>query len=64
MPKYRFYFRSPDHRIKSAQVIDCEDDTAAAIRAEILVAERPNGFSVEVWEGRRLVFGPVLKDHQ
>jgi hypothetical protein len=55
MPEYRCYFRDSDRKIKAAEVLDCEDDTAAAVQAELLLAERPNCRSAEVWEGRRLI---------
>jgi hypothetical protein len=34
---------------------DCEDDTAAAVKLEILLAERPICAAAELWDGRRLV---------
>jgi len=42
MPKYRCYFRDHNGRIRGTQVLDCEDDMAAAVKMEILLAERPN----------------------
>jgi hypothetical protein len=55
MPEYRTYFRDSDGKIKGTQILDCEDDTAAAVKLEILLAERLNCMSAEVWEGRRLI---------
>ena len=55
MPEYRSYFRNSDGRIKGTQILDCEDDTAAAVKVEILLAERQNCTSADVWTGRRLV---------
>jgi hypothetical protein len=55
MPEYRSYFRDSEGRIRGTQILDCEDDTAAAVKLEILLAERPNCEAAEVWEGRRLI---------
>jgi hypothetical protein len=55
MPQYRSYFRDSDGKIKGTQILDCEDDTAAAVKVEILLAERQNCTTAEVWAGRRLV---------
>lgn len=55
MPEYRSYFRDSVGKIRGTQVLDCEDDTAAAVKLEILLAERLNCTAAEVWEGRRLV---------
>jgi len=55
MPEYRTYFRDSDGKIKGTQILDCEDDTAAAVKVEILLAERQNSSTAEVWAGRRLV---------
>lgn len=56
MPTYRCYFRNSDSRIKGTESVVCDDDDAAAVQAEILLAERVSCVSVEVWEGRRLVY--------
>jgi len=37
MPEYRSYFRNSDGKISGTQILDCEDDTAAAVRVEILL---------------------------
>jgi hypothetical protein len=55
MPEYRSYFRDSDGKISGTQTLDCEDDTAAAVKLEILLAERVNCTSAELWEGRRLI---------
>jgi hypothetical protein len=55
MPKYRSYFRDSDGKIRGTQVLDCEDDTAAAVKLEILLAVRQNCTAAEAWEGRRLI---------
>ena len=55
MPEYRSYFRDGDGRIEGTQILDCKDDTAAAVKVEILLAERHNGTTAEVWIGRRLI---------
>jgi hypothetical protein len=55
MPEYRSYFRDSDGKIRGTQILDCEDDTAAAVKLEILLAERQNCTAAEVWEGRRLI---------
>jgi len=55
MPQYRSYFRDSDGKISGTQILDCEDDTAAAVKLEILLAERLNCTSAEVWDGRRLI---------
>jgi hypothetical protein len=55
MPEYRCYFRDRDGRISGTQVLDCEDDVAAAVKLEILLAERENCATAELWAGRRLV---------
>jgi len=55
MPEYRSYFRNSDGKISGTQILDCEDDTAAAVQVEILLAERTNCTAAEVWEGRRLI---------
>jgi len=55
MPEYRSYFRDSEGKIRGTQILDCEDDTAAAVRLEILLAERSNCAAAEVWEGRRLI---------
>ena len=52
MLEYRSYFRDSDGKIKGTQILDCEDDTAAAVKAEILLAERQNCTTAP---GRRLV---------
>ena len=54
MPEYRSYFRNSDGKISGTQILDCEDDTAAAVRVEILLAERQNCTTAEVWEGRTI----------
>jgi hypothetical protein len=55
MPQYRSYFRDSEGKIKGTQILECEDDTAAAVKLEILLAERQNCTAAEVWAGRRLV---------
>jgi hypothetical protein len=55
MPNYRCYFRDRDGRIKGAQVLDCQDDTAAAVKLELLFAERLDCVAAELWAGRRLL---------
>ena len=55
MPEYRSYFRDSDGKISGTQILMCEDDTAAAVKLEILLAERANCTAAEVWEGRRLI---------
>jgi hypothetical protein len=55
MPEYRCYFRDSDLRIRGTQVLECEDDAAAAVRLEILLAERQDCATAEVWAGRRLI---------
>jgi hypothetical protein len=55
MPEYRSYFRDSDGKIKGTQMLNCEDDTAAAVKLEILLAERQNCATAEVWAGRRLI---------
>jgi hypothetical protein len=55
MPEYRSYFRDSDGKIGGTQVLDCDEDTAAAVKLEILLAERPNCTTADVWAGRRLV---------
>jgi hypothetical protein len=56
MPSYRCYFRDSDSRIKGTDVIVSGDDEAAAVQAEILLAERATCVAVEVWDERRLVY--------
>jgi len=56
MPSYRCYFRDSDSRIKGTDVIVSDDDEAAAVQAEILLAERTTCVAVEVWDERRLVY--------
>jgi hypothetical protein len=55
MPEYRSYFRDRDGRIRGTQILDCEDDTAAAVKVEILLAGRHNCTTAEVWAGRKLI---------
>ena len=55
MSEYRSYFRDSDGKIRGTQILDCEDDNAAAVKLEILLAERHNCTTAEVWEGRRLI---------
>ena len=55
MPEYRSYFRDSDGKISGTQIFDCDDDTAAAVKLEILLAERQNCATAEVWAGRRLI---------
>ena len=55
MPQYRTYFRDSNGKIVGTQILDCEDDTAAAVKLEILLAERTNWTAAEVWEGRILI---------
>jgi hypothetical protein len=55
MPEYRCYFRDRDGRIRGTLVLDCDDDVAAAVKLEILLIERQNCATAEVWAGRRLV---------
>ena len=55
MPEYRSYFRGSDGKIRGTQILDCEDDTAAAVKLEILLAERENCATAEVWAGRKLI---------
>ena len=59
MPQYRSYFRDSDGKINGTQILDCEDDTAAAVKVEILMAERQNCTTAEVWAGRTLVHHTV-----
>ncbi len=55
MPQYRTYFRDNNGKIIGTQIIDCEDDSAAAVKLEILLAERTSCTTAEVWEGRILI---------
>jgi hypothetical protein len=55
MPEYRSYFRDSNGKMRGTLILDCEDDTAAAVKLEILLAERQNCTAAEVWEGRRLI---------
>ena len=64
MPEYRSYFRDSDGKINGTQILDCEDDTAAAVRLEILMAERQNCTTAEVWAGRRLVHRTMSQDQR
>ena len=62
MPNYRCYFRDGDGRIKGAQVLDCEDDTAAAVKLELLFAERLDCVAAELWVGRNLLHRTLRAD--
>ena len=55
MPEYRSYVRDSDGKIKGTQILDCEDDTAAAVKVEILLPERQNCTTADVRAGRRFV---------
>ena len=55
MPEYRSYFRNSNGKISGTQILNCEDDTAAAVQVEIFLAERTNCTAAEVWEGRKLI---------
>jgi hypothetical protein len=55
MPEYRSYFRDSAGRIRGTQILDCEDDAAAAVKVEILLAGRHNCTTGEVWAGRKLI---------
>ena len=62
MPQYRSYFRDSEGKIKGTQILECEDDTAAAVKPEILLAERRNYATAELWAGRRLVHRTICGD--
>ncbi len=51
---YRCYFTEVDDRIRSYEQIECENDAAAALKAQGLLAAS-QFTSAEVWQGRRLV---------
>jgi hypothetical protein len=53
MAEYRSYFRDSDGKIRGTQILNCEDDTAAAVKLEILLAARENCTAAEVWAGRK-----------
>jgi hypothetical protein len=55
MPEYRSYFRDRDGKLRGTQILDCEDDSTAAVKLEILLPERQNRTSAEVWAGRTLI---------
>ena len=64
MPEYRSYFRDSDGKIKGTQILDCEDDTAAAVKLEILLAERQNCTTAEVWAGRKLIHRTIRTEQR
>ena len=51
---YRCYFTDPDDRIRSFEQIECENDAAAALKAQALLAAS-QFTTAELWQGRRLV---------
>ena len=55
MPEYRPYYRDSDGKISGGQNLDCEVDATAAVKLEILLAERPGCAIAEVLAGRRLI---------
>lgn len=64
---YRCYFTDVGDRIKSVEQIECEDDAAAALKAEQLLALSKYS-SAELWQGKRLVgkwwnAGAARQDH-
>ena len=61
MPHYRTYFRDSNGKIIGTQILDCEDDSAAAVKLEILLAERTNCTLAEVWEGEYSSIAPCAR---
>jgi hypothetical protein len=51
---YRCYFTNANDRIQSYEVIDCQDDAEAALKAQELLG-RSDFMTVELWQGRRLI---------
>ena len=62
MPEYRSYFRDSDGKISGTQILNCEDDEAAAVKLEILLFEWLNCTTAEVWARRRLVHRATRKE--
>jgi hypothetical protein len=52
--KYRCYLLDADHHISEATVIECENDAAALLEADRLLALSADK-SVEVWDRSRKV---------
>lgn len=52
--QYRCYFTDADDRIRSVEVVACDDDAEAMLRAEQLLASSEHR-TAELWQGPRLV---------
>jgi len=56
MPSCRCYFRDSDSRTNGTGVVASDEDDTLAVQAELLLAERASCVTVEVWQGRWLVY--------
>jgi hypothetical protein len=59
---YRCYFTDAGDRIRTYEPIECQDDTAAALKVDELLAASEYS-SAELWEGKRLVGKWTVNGH-
>lgn len=52
--QYRCYFTDENDRIKAVEQLECEDDAAAFLKAEQVLAASAHK-TAELWQGSRLV---------
>ena len=58
MPSYRCYFIGRDDHIQAAENIDADDIGEAVERGLVMLKERPQYRSIELWEGAERVYPP------
>jgi hypothetical protein len=59
---YRCYFTDAGDRIHSYELIECANDSEAALKVDQLLAAS-QGSSAELWQGKRLVGRWSVKGH-
>lgn len=55
MRAYRCFFLDEADHIKAAEIIEVEEIEDAVDRARIMLRERPQHRTVEIWEGARML---------
>jgi hypothetical protein len=61
MAKYSLRFLNDDNRIDDVEIIDCDGDKSAQVRASFLFGQRNDFPRIEVWLDGRLVFSQDKK---
>ncbi|HVH74748.1 MAG TPA: hypothetical protein VM755_07500 [Stellaceae bacterium] len=56
MRTYRCFFLNEADHIKAAEIIEVEEIDDAVERARVMLRERPQHRTVEIWEGARMLY--------